>query len=69
MKEAQEKAEEWYRRIPQHFHKDMMQDLRAMQKSDEHILHEFVTDAFLYGYLEAHKEEWDKEHNASIRKN
>jgi hypothetical protein len=58
---ALESAERWWEYIPLQsfypkkwmFYRDMMQDLRAMQKTDEHIWHEFLTEAYLTGYLTA----------------
>lgn len=56
---AEASAERWWNYIPEQsiypkkwmFFRDMMQDLRAMQKTDEHIWHEFLTEAYLTGYL------------------
>lgn len=42
------------------FYNNMMQDLRAIGKTDEQIWHEFITDAFIFGFMTARKDRNDK---------
>ena len=55
--EGTKKAEEWWSKVPPNFYADMQQDLRAIGRSEEHIWHEFITQAFEYGYCEALRKE------------
>ena len=59
LEESQRKAEEWYKKVPPNFYRDMQQDLRAFGRSEEHIWHEFITGAFEAGYWAAKKEEYE----------
>jgi len=58
-KEAYDKADEEYAKAAPNFYKDLMQDLRAIGRSDDHIFHEFITGAYASGYMEAKKDEYE----------
>ncbi len=76
LKTAEESANRWWNSHSDKemywkksdFYRDMMQDLRAIGRTDEEIWHEFITGAFIYGFCEAHKEVFEKEKNESLRK-
>jgi len=69
LKSAEETSDKWWNSTHKdnlfqkksEFYKAMMQDLRAIGKTDEEIWHEFITEAFIYGFCEAHKDEFEKE--------
>jgi ABC-type nickel/cobalt efflux system permease component RcnA len=68
-KAAEEAADKWWNTTHKDslyqkkadYYRDMMQDLRAIGRTDEEIWHEFITGAFIYGFCEAHKDIFDKE--------
>lgn len=62
---AERKSEEWWNqkaatdvcRDKTEFYKCMMQDLKAIGRTDEQIWHEFITGAFICGFFEAIKDQ------------
>lgn len=51
--EDADKSSKWYYERFEKVKNNMIQDLKALGKTDEEILKEFVTDAYWYGYVNA----------------
>lgn len=48
-----DKASTWYYKKFEKVKDDMVQDLKALGKTDDEILKEFITDTYWYGYMNA----------------
>lgn len=51
--EDADKSSKWYYKKFEKVKEEMIQDLKALGKTDDEILKELITDAYWYGYMNA----------------